>query len=81
MNLNFGPFTIDQSNSDDELFYINVLGGSSVCIHRTTEGLIVDIFSQSGEGVATCAAEYHQLHDTNEADARNAAFREGTIND
>lgn len=66
MNLNFGPFTVDQSNSDDELFYINVLGGSSVCIHRTHEGLIVDIFSQKGEGVATCAAEYHQLHDLEE---------------
>ena len=66
MNLNYGPFTIDQSNSDDELFYINVLGGSSVCIHRTHEGLIVDIFSQSGEGVATCAAEYHELHDMKE---------------
>jgi hypothetical protein len=63
MKLNFGPFTVDQSNSDDEIMFINVLGGSSVAIHRTEEGLIVDIFSASGEGVATCAAEYHVLHD------------------
>jgi hypothetical protein len=62
-NINFGPFTVDQSNSDDELMFINVLGGSSIAIHRTHEGLIVDIFSASGESVATCAAEYHQLHD------------------
>ena len=66
MNHNYGPFTVDLSNSDDDRFYINVLGGSSVCIHRTHEGLIVDIISQSGEGVATCAAEYHQLHDMRE---------------
>ena len=66
MNLNFGPFTIDQSNSDDNVLYVNILGGSTVCINRTHEGVIIDLVSQLGVGVATCAAEYHQLHDLEE---------------
>ena len=38
-------FTIDTTSSDDERLYIDILGGATVCIIRTDEGIVVDLFS------------------------------------
>jgi len=38
------PFTHDAASSDDTHYYVDVAGMGSVCIHRSDDGIIVDIW-------------------------------------
>ena len=60
-------FTHDHASSDDTHFYVDVAGLGSVCIHRSDDGIIVDIWPlHTSDGpVATAAADLSALDGSN----------------
>jgi len=55
--------TVDQANSDVDTVWLNVVGGGSVCIKRTDEGIVIDVLPQNGDPVASTYAFWNELHD------------------
>jgi hypothetical protein len=56
--------TFDQANSEGNEVWLDVVGGSSICIRRTDDGIRVDLLTQIGHRTATTHASWNELHDT-----------------
>ncbi len=56
-------FRVDTANSDDEYLYVDVFGGATICIKRTDEGVIVDMYSSAvkDDAVATMGATWNEI--------------------
>jgi hypothetical protein len=60
-------FQVDAVNSnDDGELWVNVMGGASVCIKRTDEGIVIDVLAQSSECVASTYAFFAEMYDQSE---------------